>query len=76
MKTLLDMVMKDKQVERYDVFGLLEDIKITLRNQHFSIDSLDARLSHVKWHLQCESDILALLGSTAKYPTPISSSDS
>lgn len=54
MNTLLGMVLKDKQVERYNVFTSLEDIKVTLRNQRFCLDMIDSFLVHVKGVIACE----------------------
>lgn len=75
MKTLFDMVLKDKQVELYNVCASLEDIKRMLRNQHFTLDRLDARLTHEEGHIHYDSNIDAPLGSSAKDHTPVSSSD-
>lgn len=75
MKTLLGIVLKDKQMERYIVFASLEDIKRMLRNQCFFME-LDVRLAHVEGHLQCDFDTFAPHGLGAKESTPISSSNS
>lgn len=73
MKTLLDVVLKDKQVERYNVFASLEEIHRLLRNQRFTLDRLDARLAHVEGHIHYDLDIDATPRSSVKDPAPISS---
>lgn len=56
MKTLLDLVLKDEQVERYNVFATMEDIKTILRNECFFLDKIDSCLAHVEGHISCKSD--------------------
>lgn len=68
MKNLLGLILKDKQVEKYNVFSSLEDIKGMLINHRFCLDMIDSRLAHVEGHIACESksgDLLDPLGLSA-----------
>lgn len=51
MKTFLGLVLKDKQVEKYNAFASLEDIERLLRNQMFFLDRIDSHLAHVESHI-------------------------
>lgn len=72
---LLNMVLKEKQVEQYNVFASLKDIKKMLRNKCFTLDRMDTRLAHVQGHIQCDLNIDAPPGSSARDLAPISSSN-
>jgi len=41
VNTLFVMVFKDREVERYNLFSSLEDIKRMIRNQIFFLDKID-----------------------------------
>lgn len=47
----LGLALKDKKVERFNVFTSLGYIKISLGNQHSTLDRLDAMIAHVDGHL-------------------------
>lgn len=56
MKTYLGLVLRDKQVEKYNIFTYLEDVKRMLRNLHLCIDRIDGKLRHVDGHVPCKLD--------------------
>lgn len=55
MMTLLHLIYKDKQVENYNVFSFLEDIKQMLRNMRFFLDNVDSYLVKVEGFFVCDS---------------------
>lgn len=77
MKTLLGLVLRDKQVEKY-IFASLEDIKRMLRNMCLYVDGIDSCLRHVESHVPCKSDGGDLgdpLGLSTHAPVNVSSSN-
>lgn len=48
MDTLLQLVFKANQVDNYNVFSGLEDIKHILRNHRFNLNNIYSRLNHVE----------------------------
>lgn len=48
MDKLLCLIFKDKQVESYNLFVGLEDIKCMLWSQRFCLDSVESRLAQVE----------------------------
>jgi len=75
---MLGLILKDKQVDKYNFFATLEDIKRMLKNQRFFHDKIDSRLAHVESHIVRESDNGDLMdppSSSARAPMIISSLD-
>lgn len=54
MKILLGLVLRYKQVEKYNLFASLEDIKRMLRNTRVYVNGIGAHLRHVEIHVTCE----------------------
>lgn len=54
MKTLLRRVLEDKKEERSNIFSSLKDVKQVQRNQKVCLERMDAQLTHIKFHLQCD----------------------
>lgn len=76
MKNLLRLILKDKKVERYNVFASLEDINRMLMNQCFTLDRLAIRMTHVEGHMYYDSDTIAPPRSSARDLVVISSYES
>lgn len=69
MFTFLRSVLKDKQVENYNIFSSLEYIYRMIHNQRFYLDNLDSCLACVEGHIVSDSkkqDLSDPLGSSAK----------
>ena len=47
METLLNIVIRDKQVDNYKLFAGQEDIKCILRYIGYNLDDIVVRLSHI-----------------------------
>lgn len=78
MKTILGLVLRHKEVEKYNLIASIEDVKRMLQNLHFMVDGIDACLRHAESHIPCESkggSLGDLLGSSVHAPVIISSSD-
>jgi len=74
MDTLLGPIFKNRQVENYNVFSSLEDIKHMIHNQRFSLDNLDSYLAHVEGFLVSDSasgDLTDPADDSAQAPTTI-----
>lgn len=56
MKVLLGLVLRDKKVEKYNIFASLENMKRMLRNLRFGVEELDAPLMNVESHIVCDLD--------------------
>jgi len=75
MKTLLGLVLKDKQLERYNVFTSLEEIKRILWNQRLCLEKIDSFLAHIEGHIAYDSnneDLMDLPRSSARVLANIS----
>lgn len=74
----MGLVLRDKQVEKYNIFVSIEDVMRMLRNLRFCVDNIEAHVMHVESHTSCDSDggeKLDPLGSSAQNLSNISSSD-
>jgi len=48
MKTLLGLVLRDKQVKKYNIYASIEDVKRMLRNLRFCVETIATHLMCVK----------------------------
>lgn len=53
MKTLLATVCTERQVDRYNVFASLEDVKWEQINQQFYMERMDACMAQMEHHIPC-----------------------
>ncbi len=63
MDTLLHLIFKDKQEDKYNVLFALEDIKHMLWNQRFCLDNVDSWLARMESFLvsySSSSDLIDL----------------
>lgn len=76
MKTLLGLVLRNKQFERYDIFNSMDKMKRMLKNDRFCLDIFKSQLAHTESHIPCEYDGMDLMdpiGSSARPLAIISS---
>lgn len=74
--TLLHLNFKDKQVESYNVFPSLKDIKCLFQNRRFYLDNVDQHLAHVESFFVSDSvfsDLIDPPNDGAQTPALISS---
>jgi len=55
MKKLFSVVLRDKQIEKYNIFASLEGVKRMLRNLCVFVDGIDVCLRNVENYVPCES---------------------
>lgn len=69
MKALLGFLLRDKQVESYNIFSSLGDVKRILRNNMFLLERTDTRLPHVESDVSCDlhgRELMDPLGPSAR----------
>lgn len=54
MKIILVLVLRDKQVQKYNIFAFVEDVKRMLRNLRFCVDKIKACLMILERHIYCD----------------------
>lgn len=55
MKMILGLVLRDKQVKKYNIYASNEDLKMMLRNLRVCMENIATHLMHVESHISYDS---------------------